>query len=327
MTRAQHAPFRTHLPRACAPRLAKSTEMLFVNKTAFDRFSAATGVTVDSLSTWEGLFDACCAYEAWTDGLTPDIPNDGKAFLVHDFHFNYFQVGAQSLGDTFFDGERIAFNSTFARMWQPYARAAITGGLWLQGGYATEPLRTGEAIASVASSASVLYFTNEVIHADNTTETVEFDIMPCPTFENGSNLVMQRGAGLCMVKSDPETERTCILFLKWLLEPERNTNFAVSTGYMPVTTEANEIYLPASIAALADQKYVELYEAYAQTQSAYRFYSAPQSRSYLALESAFESNVRKHLLAARSEYIASGGGETLLEQLVSESYRQFKAGF
>ncbi len=310
----------------CLP-IAKSTEMLFVNKTAFDRFSEATGIAIDQLATWEGLFDACCAYESWTDGLTPDVENDGKAFLVHDFHFNYFQVGAQSLGSSFFDGERIAFDNTFARMWQPYARAAISGGLWLQGGYATEPLRTGEAIASVASSASVLYFTNEVIHADNTTETVEFDIMPCPTFENGSKLVMQRGAGLCTVKSTPEAERAAILFLTWLLEPARNTDFAVSTGYMPVIAEAYETYLPKRIEELTDQKYVELYDAYAQTQAAYQFYTAPQSSAYLALETTFESSIRKHLLAARNEYFAAGGAHASLDQLVAESYQQFKAGF
>ena len=74
----------------CLP-VAKSTELLFVNKTDFDRFSAATGVTLDSLRTWEGLFDACCVYEEWTDSLTPDIESDGKAFLAHDYHFDYFQ--------------------------------------------------------------------------------------------------------------------------------------------------------------------------------------------------------------------------------------------
>lgn len=63
----------------CLP-VAKSTELLFVNKTDFDRFSAATGVTLDSLRTWEGLFDACCVYEEWTDSLTPDIESDGKRF-------------------------------------------------------------------------------------------------------------------------------------------------------------------------------------------------------------------------------------------------------
>lgn len=86
----------------CLP-VAKSTELLFVNKTDFDRFSAATGVTLDSLRTWEGLFDACCVYEEWTDSLTPDIESDGKAFLAHDYHFDYFQVGIESLGTSFFD--------------------------------------------------------------------------------------------------------------------------------------------------------------------------------------------------------------------------------
>lgn len=311
----------------CLP-VAKSTEMLFVNKTDFDRFSKATGITIDSLETWEGLFAACCAYEKWTDSLTPDVKNDGKAFLVHDFHFNYFQVGAASLGSSFFDGQNISFNTTTEDMWRPYAQAAIVGGIWLQDGYATEPLRTGEAIASVASSASVLYFTNEVIHSDNTTENVEFEILPCPTFTNGKKMVMQRGAGMCTVKSTPEKEQAAIRFLKWLTEAERNTQFAVNTGYMPVKTEAYDTYLPAAVDGLTDQKYIELYEAYGQTQKSYEFYSAPQSEDYLKVETGFETNIRKHLAAARKTYLeANEGDETTLDKLTTESYEQFKNGY
>lgn len=311
----------------CLP-VAKSTELLFVNKTDFDRFSAATGVTIDSLRTWEGLFDTCCAYEEWTDSLTPDIMNDGKAFFVHDYHFDYFQVGVESLGTSFFDGDGISFSSTFARVWQPYARAAISGGLWLEGGYATDPLRTGEAVASVGSSASVLYYTNEVIHADNTTESIEFDILPCPTFADGEKLVMQRGAGICTVKSTPEKEQAAVRFLKWLTEPERNVQFAVSTGYMPVVQTAYDTYLPQCIGRLTDQKYVELYRAYAETQRDYTFYRAPQTDSYLRLEDAFESNVRKHLTAVRNSFIDSEyKSDVMLERLVADSYEQFKQGF
>lgn len=312
---------------ACLP-VAKSTEMLFVNKTDFERFSAATGIEMDSLRTWEGLFSACCAYEEWTDSLTPDVPNDGKAFLVHDFHFNYFQVGVESLGTPFFNGNDISFTPTFARVWQPYAKAAISGGLWLQGGYATEPLRTGEAIASVASSASVLYFTNEVIHTDNTVEHVEFDVMPCPTFSEGERLVMQRGAGICTVKSTPEKEQAAARFLKWLTEPERNTQFAVSTGYMPVTSAAYDSYLPQRITSLTDQKYIELYQAYLETQQTYTFYTAPQTDTYLQTEEKFESSVRKHLTAARNSFIESeADSAAALERLSADSYEQFRKSF
>ena len=40
-------------------------------------------------------------YAAWTDNQTPDVPGDGKNFFVHDYHFNYFQVGVESLGEKF----------------------------------------------------------------------------------------------------------------------------------------------------------------------------------------------------------------------------------
>lgn len=250
-----------------------------------------------------------------------------EGVFAHDYHFDYFQVGIESLGTSFFDGDDISFNSTFARVWQPYARAAISGGLWLGGGYATDPLRTGEVVASVGSSASVLYYTNEVIRADNTSEIVEFDIMPVPTFAGGEKMVMQRGAGICTVKSTPEKEQAAIRFLKWLTDPERNSQFAVSTGYMPVVQEAYDSYLPQCIEKLTDQRYVELYRAYIETQRDYLFYKAPQTDSYLQLEDAFESNVRKHLSAARNSFIESGDESgAALDRLIADSYEQFKKG-
>ena len=38
--------------------------------------------------------------------------------------------------------------------------------------------------------------------------------MPCPVFARGETMVMQRGAGICTVKSTPEKEKACITFLK-----------------------------------------------------------------------------------------------------------------
>lgn len=36
--------------------VAKSTEVMFINKTAFDRFAKETGAKMEDLETWEGLF-------------------------------------------------------------------------------------------------------------------------------------------------------------------------------------------------------------------------------------------------------------------------------
>lgn len=285
--------------------VAKSTEILYVNKTAFDRFSAATGAKLSDLETWEGLFALAEKYVEWTDSLTPDTPDDGKVFFVHDFHFNYFQVGVESLGADFFSGDKLAFDKTYEKVWEPYARAAISGGVWLESGYATEPLRTGDSIVSVASSASVLYFSDTVTYADNTSEKIEVITMPVPTFEGGEKMVMQRGAGICTVKSTPEREKACATFLKWLTDAEKNVEFVTSLGYMPVKQESFDTYMSEAIKNLTDPMYVTLYKTFQETQKQYDFYVPPQLDTYLDLETRFEKNVRLAMKYGKAKYMES----------------------
>ena len=113
---------------------AKSTEIMFVDKTLFDRFSEATGAKLEDLQTWQSLFKLAEQYNKWSGG---------KTFFVHDYWFNYFQVGVASMGRNFFDGEDIDYGEGFQRAYDTLADAAVKGALWMQDGYATEPLRTG----------------------------------------------------------------------------------------------------------------------------------------------------------------------------------------
>ena len=53
--------------------VAKSTELLFVNQTLFDKFGSAAGVSTESLSTFEGLFAACEKYYDWSDGQDMEL--------------------------------------------------------------------------------------------------------------------------------------------------------------------------------------------------------------------------------------------------------------
>ena len=296
--------------------IAKSTEILYVNKTAFDRFAAATGASIDDLSTWEGLYALAERYKDWSNG---------KCFFVHDYHFNYFQVGVESLGEDFFSKSGLAFGPKFAYAWEPYAKAALTGGLWLGSGYATEPLRTGDAIASVASSASVLYYSDVVTYPDNSTEQVEIISLPCPTFEDGEKLVMQRGAGVCTVKSTPECEKACMTFLKWLTEPKRNVDFVTELGYMPVTKAGFDEYLPDAIKTLSDPMYASLYEAFLRTRQDYTFYTPPQREDYLDLETRFEKAVRLRLTAGKAQYLEQG--EDALDALTLATLKELERSY
>ena len=302
--------------------VAKSTEIMFINKTIFDRFSQATGVTIEDLDTWEGLFQAAETYAAWTDAQTPDVPGDAKSMFVHDYYFNYFQVGAESMGEDFFRGDELAFGPAFKRAWEPLARAALQGGVWLKGGYATESIRTGDSIVSVASSASILYYSDVVTYPDNTSEDITIISRPCPVFEDGEKLVMQRGAGFCTVRSTPEREQAAVTFLKWLTEPEHNVEFVTRTGYMPVTKTAFEQELPKAIEGLESAKYASLYQAYLDTQANYEFYVPPQLETYLSLETTLEDQVRAQLALGRQEYLEAG--ETGLDQISLERFQAFR---
>lgn len=302
---------------------AKSTEILFVNKTLFDRFAKDTGARLEDMETWEGLYRTAVLYAQWTDGKTPEVPNDAKTFFANDYPFHYFQIGVQSLDEEFFDGEDFSFSPKYKTVWEPLAAAAFQGGVWLGGGYATEALRTGDAIATVASSASVLYYENEVTYDDNTSEEIEIIAMPYPHFESGKKMVMQRGSGFCVTKSTPEREKAACTFIKWLTEPEQNTKFVTSLGYVPVCYDAYDKYLLKETAKIADPKYKELYNTIQEINPEYEFVYPPRFDSYLDTETNFTTAILRLLSEGRKEYadrIASGeNSETILPQM-SEIY-------
>lgn len=303
--------------------VAKSTELLFINKTLFDRFANATGVKLDDLATWEGLYNAASLYSEWTDALTPDTSNDGKAFFANDYPFHYFQIGVQSLGEEFFHDEKFSFCPSYKTAWDVLAPAAIKGGVWLGEGYATEALRTGDAIATLASSASVLYYENIVTYEDNTSEEIEIISLPYPNFENGKKMVMQRGSGFCTVKSTPEREKAACTFIKWLTAPEQNTKFVTSLGYVPVCYEAYDKYLIKETEQLTDPKYKDLYKTIQDINPDYEFVYPPRFDSYLDSETAFTVTVRRLLSDARQEYIDivdAGGNPDSAVHDISDKY-------
>ena len=116
-------------------------------------------------------------------------------------------------------------------------------------------------------------------------------------------MVMQRGAGICTVKSTPEKEKACITFLKWLTEAQKNVEFVTSLGYMPVKQEAFDVYLPEAIEKLSDPMYVSLYQAFfKRRRRTIHFITAPKLDSYLDLETKFEELIRQTLSVKRLEW-------------------------
>lgn len=83
--------------------VAKSTEIMMINKTDWEPFAAETGSSLDELKTIEGVVDVAERYYEWTDAKTPDIPDDGKAFYGRDSMSNYFIIGMKQMGKEIFE--------------------------------------------------------------------------------------------------------------------------------------------------------------------------------------------------------------------------------
>lgn len=116
--------------------VAKSTELLFVNQTYFDRFAAATGASTDDFADYDKLFALCRKYYTWTGG---------KNMCQLDDFYNYYLTSMASLGDPLIkDGKPDLASSNFKRIFRAAAEPAIAGGLGIEKGYAADAWKTAD---------------------------------------------------------------------------------------------------------------------------------------------------------------------------------------
>ncbi len=306
---------------------AKSTEVLFVNQTLFDRFSAATGVNLESLSTFEGIAEASLKYYNWTDKKTSDIPNDGKTFYTADSIFNIAQVGMEQLGSSIWDGEKLnCSNPTFKRIWNILYEPAVKGGYAIYDGYSSDLSKIGEIVCSTGSTAGILFYGDEITYPDNTTEKVEYTVLPFPTFEGGKKIAIQRGNGMIVAASEPKKEKAAAMFLKWFTAPEQNMKFVASTGYLPVTYKAFENSIDQEIANNENVNIQKLLRAAIKVHTEYDFYIPPVFDSYNDTKSSFEEDINKISSDSKVKYfelLKTMDTDSEFEEAISKGFDTF----
>lgn len=281
--------------------IAKSTEVIFLNRTLFDRFAAATGVSINSLTTFEGLAQTAGQYYDWTDSLTPGTANDGKAFFTADSWFNIALVGSAQLGAAFVTPDHLNLTGENSqRIWDATAMPALAGSFAITGGYSSDLMKTGEIICALGSTAGILFYGDQVTYPDNTIEATAFSILPCPVFEGGGKIAIQRGGGMCVTRSSPAEEYAAALFLKWFVQPEQNMRFISSTGYLPVTKEAFGKVMRREFAGVENQNLKELLEAAVQMYSAYDFLIPPNYDSFDELTKTYNARFKQAALEGRT---------------------------
>ena len=223
--------------------IAKSTEIMMVDKTDWDAFAEATGASLDELKTEEGIASVAKRYYEWTDAQTPDTPNDGKAFYGRDSMSNYFVIGMKQMGTDLFDVKdgKVVVNADkdkIRRLWNDYYVPYISGYYDSKGKFRSDDMKTGDVIAYTGSSSSATYFPSQVITEDGTKD-IDYEVLSAPIMEGGENVYVQQGAGMAVTKSDDEHEYASCLFMKWFTQKENNLRFVSESGYLPVRKDAN----------------------------------------------------------------------------------------
>jgi len=211
--------------------VSKSTHLLFLNGSQFERFAADTGTSYDELATWDGFFAVAAKYYEWSGG---------KPFCALDYLLRSVELNALARGGAFYDGEGwYDFESTALKdSWMEFALPLAKGHIAVSDMYSNTQVMTGETVAGLGSSAAILYYNDVVTYPDNTTEPMELRILPLPRTAGGQALMTQAGVGLCAYRTTEAKAEAAAVFARWLTESRRNLEFVVDTGYMPVNAGA-----------------------------------------------------------------------------------------
>ncbi len=226
--------------------MAKSTEVLVINKTDWDVFAAETGADYGDLADMEGLVKPAQAVYEGTDAKPPDVPSDGRALFGRDAMANYMLIGSMQLGTELFqvsDGKMtLNFDKeTVRKLWDCYYVPFVKGYFAAAGRFRSDDIKTGNIIAFVGSSSGASFFPDTVSLDDNTSYSIEMDVLPCPGFAGGGAYAVQQGAGMVVTEGSEAEIYASVEFLKWFTADAQNILFSVQSGYLPVTKTANHM--------------------------------------------------------------------------------------
>ena len=320
--------------------VAKSTEIMMINKTDWEPFAQATGTSLDELSTNEGIVSVAQKYYEWTDSLTPDIQDDGKAFYGRDSMSNYFVIGMRQMGKEIFEVKNgdVTLNldkELIRRLWDCYYVPYMKGYFTAYGRFRSDDVRTGDVIAYTGSVSSAAYFPDKVEN-DEEIYDIDYIVKNAPVMEGGERYMVQQGAGMAVTKSDEQHEYAACVFLKWFTQKENNLKFACESAYMPVLKEANSVEALDEVIAqdsleINDKVYTCLKEVLGEIDNI-KFYISKNSANGYAMRKILDYNLSDHAAADREAMdaaVAAGADrEAEIEKYISdESFENWYAQF
>ncbi|MEG2852254.1 MAG: extracellular solute-binding protein, partial [Hydrogenoanaerobacterium sp.] len=119
--------------------VAKSTELSFLNLSAYNKFADETGAELSQLETWEGIVDTAQKYYEWSGG---------KAFFGIDSMANFMIIAAKQLGDDIFkeSGGKVSLNlsrENAKKIWDTFYVPYMNGYFTAVGRFRSDDVKSG----------------------------------------------------------------------------------------------------------------------------------------------------------------------------------------
>ncbi|MCL2548198.1 MAG: extracellular solute-binding protein [Symbiobacteriaceae bacterium] len=206
--------------------IAKSTELLFYNKTRWDAVKEEIGCTDDDLKTWEGIAKAGKAY---VDAY--DLAFFSIGSFANFFYLTGFQQGVEYIKD-----EKATLNREAAERTFSFIAEGVRDG-WMvikdqNKRYPSDWINDGTCVAYVDSNSGTTYVNPRSV---GSSALEDLGFMSYPVWSNVVNRsVIQQGAGMAVVAKGEAHERASAIFLAYLTNPENTARFSMYTGYIPV---------------------------------------------------------------------------------------------
>ena len=294
----------------CVFPVSKSTHLLYVAGGVFERFRADAGVSYEDLSTWDGFFAVAEKYYTWSGG---------KPFCAIDYLLRCVELNAMSKGATaesfYTENGWYDFNNELLKAsYMEFADSIAKGHIVIADLYSNTQVMTGETIAGIGSSASVLYYNDTITYPDNTTEPMYLQVCPLPQAGVGSNYATQAGVGLCAYKTTEQKAEAATEFVRWFTESQRNFDFVVSTGYMPVHDGAFDKIQDHEF---SKPSYENLYAALGETQQSCTLVSEPSFANYYLKVNTLYASLRNLQKELNTKYESGVNAETVATEIWS----------
>lgn len=214
--------------------VSKKLEQTIVNKDLWRDFIKHYPMfSEDTFYSWNGIMRMAGAYYHWTDDMTPDVPDDGKAFLaiesLESFIYTYTNQKMPSLIQLGYDEITINANKdAFHDIWEIYHCGVINGYISTSKNMA-DSLQNGEIVCYIGAPGNVKY-SSKYLDFDGKEQNLNIMSVQYPSVYENRIVVPQSGAGAVVFDKGVDANHAAYDFLKWFTS-NQNIIYLCHAGY------------------------------------------------------------------------------------------------